>query len=189
VQRLRDGDPETEQHFTAYFGELLLLKLRSRLPSAEAVQDVRQEVFLRVLTALRLKHNLRSPESLGAFVNSVCKNLLREWYRFQSRMQPTPSDYFERPDEHTSIESALITEERKQQVRRVLEGLHEKDRELLRLIFYNDLDKAEICQRFGVDREYLRVLVHRAKERFKKGLLEAYSETERDQHGAPPRRR
>jgi hypothetical protein len=42
-------------------------------------------------------------------------------YRPQPRIQPTASDYFECPDEHTSVESALIIEERKSQVRRVLE--------------------------------------------------------------------
>ena len=31
IRRLVAGDAETERHFTSYFGELLVLKLRSRL--------------------------------------------------------------------------------------------------------------------------------------------------------------
>jgi len=176
VKRLKDADPETERHFTAYFGELLLIKLRARLRSVQAVEDLRQETLLRVLTALRLKQSLQSPESLGAFVNSVCNNLLLEWSRSQSRGQPTAFEHFELRDEQMNAESALVTEERKQQVRRVLEELPQKDRELLRLIFCHDVDKAEICRRFRVDREYLRVLVHRAKARFRRGLLETHGE-------------
>jgi len=46
VQRLRDGDPWTEEHFVRYFNELLLIKLRNRLRSIEMIDDVRQEVFV-----------------------------------------------------------------------------------------------------------------------------------------------
>jgi RNA polymerase sigma-70 factor (ECF subfamily) len=177
VRGLTEGDPETAQHFTNYFGELLRIKLRSLWRSAQMTEDICQETFLRVLTALRVKHSLESPERLGAFVNSVCNNLLLELYRAQSRTQSVGFDAFDPADHQVSAESALVTEERKQQVRRVLENLSEKDRELLRMVFYDDVDKAEICRRFHIDRQYLRVLVHRAKARFKKGLLERHGES------------
>jgi RNA polymerase sigma-70 factor, ECF subfamily len=43
----------------------------------------------------------------------------------------------------------------------------QRDRELLRAIFLEEGDKDEVCRRFGVDRDYLRVRLHRAKERFR----------------------
>src|ERR1700722_8382893 len=76
VNRLTQGDVETERHFTHYFGELLVIKLRSRLHSSQSVEDVRQETFLRVLRVLRNKGGIRNPERLGGFVNSVCENVL-----------------------------------------------------------------------------------------------------------------
>ena len=45
--------------------------------------------------------------------------------------------------------------------------MRERDRDLLRAIFLEEKEKDEICREFGVDREYLRVLLHRAKERFR----------------------
>jgi len=39
-----------------------------------------------------------------------------------------------------------------------------KDRELLRAIFLEEKKKTRCARSLGVDREYLRVLVHRAKE-------------------------
>jgi len=45
LERLQCGDARTEQHFAAYFGELIRLKLRSRLSSKEAIEDVRQETL------------------------------------------------------------------------------------------------------------------------------------------------
>ncbi len=81
IDRLVAEDPEVEQHFTRYFGSLLSLKLRSRLRSAALVEDAKQETFVRVLTSLKRKRNLATPETLGAFVNSVCNNVLFELYR------------------------------------------------------------------------------------------------------------
>jgi len=37
----------------------------------------------------------------------------------------------------------------------------------LREVFLEERDKDAICQDFGVDRDYLRVLLHRAKQAFK----------------------
>jgi RNA polymerase sigma-70 factor (ECF subfamily) len=45
--------------------------------------------------------------------------------------------------------------------------MSERDRRLLREVFLEERDKDEVCRDFGVDREYLRVLLHRAKQAFK----------------------
>ena len=70
----------------AYFSELIQLKLRSRLHSPQAIEDVRQETFSRVFAALR-GGKIRQPDRLGAFVNSMCNNVLLEHYRASSRDQ------------------------------------------------------------------------------------------------------
>ena len=45
--------------------------------------------------------------------------------------------------------------------------LPQKDRDILRLIFLEERDKSEICEQMSVSGEYLRVLLHRAKARFR----------------------
>ena len=37
----------------------------------------------------------------------------------------------------------------------------------MRAVFINERDKDEICHSFGITREYLRVLLFRAKEKFR----------------------
>jgi len=66
---------------SAIFTELLQLKLRSRLQSPQAIEDVRQETFARVFSVLRKDGGLRQPERLGAFVNQICNHVLFEHYR------------------------------------------------------------------------------------------------------------
>jgi len=88
LDRLAARDPDTERHFTRYFGDLLAIKLRSRLRSPALIEDARQETFLRVLKALRQPGGIQSPGGFGAFVNSVCNNVLFEMYRSHSRTTP-----------------------------------------------------------------------------------------------------
>jgi RNA polymerase sigma-70 factor, ECF subfamily len=168
VSKLRAGDAPTEQHFIAYFSELMLLKLRPRLRMPEQIEDVKQETFSRTLSLIRSEGGLRHAERLGPLVNSICNNVLMEQYRMSSRAEALEDGVAERlvataPD----ALSEVISEDTRSLVRRVLEGLTERDRSLLRAVFLEERDKDEVCAELGVDRDYLRVLLHRAKGSFR----------------------
>ena len=168
VERLRAGDYRTQEHFGAYFSALIQVKLRSRVPSREAIEDVRQETFARFYVALR-EGKILHPERLGSFVNSICNNVLLEHYRSTARHSSLddddePKDF---PSRAMDLLSVLVAKETEKKVREILEQLSERDRRLLREVFLEERDKDEVCRNFGVDREYLRVLLHRAKQSFK----------------------
>lgn len=167
VDRLRNGDPQTEKHFVAYFGQILGIMLRARMLPPERVDDVRQETFSRVIALLRREGGVKQPERFGAFVNSVCKNVYHESNRETYRVQPLLDSHLETADKIVDLERSLITEETKERVRAILDGMSQRDRDLLRAVFLDEGDKDEVCRQFGVDRDYLRVRLHRAKERFK----------------------
>jgi len=172
LQQLRSGDPWTEQHFVEYFSALIELKLRRRLRSPSAIEDVRQETFARTWAALRSERGICQPERLGSFVNSVCNNVLLEHYR-QSSKETSPCDdsLINIADPATSVPDAISNREIRENVRDILKSLSEKDRFLLEGIFLNESDKDKICEHVGVDREYLRVLLCRSKKSFKKVFL------------------
>ncbi len=166
VERLREGDPSTELHFVTYFDQLLRIKLRARMLASETVEDLRQETYIRVFVKLR-EDGIRQPERLGAFVNSTCSNVLMEFYRSCSRTSPWDDSYLEMPDHTVDTEGFLITKQMKERVRQVIGELPRKDRDLLRAYFLEEKDKDEVCVHFGVDRDYFRVLLHRAKDKFR----------------------
>jgi RNA polymerase sigma-70 factor (ECF subfamily) len=170
VERLTRGDREIERHFTDYFSELLRIKLRKGLRSSESVEDVRQETFLRVFAALRNGRGLTNPGKLGAFVYGVCNNVLSEHYRAVSRHAHLPEKGIDPQESGPDPEAEFVNEERKRCVRDILDKLPAKDREILRLVFFEEREKLEVCRICKVDRNYLRVLLHRAKNRFREGL-------------------
>jgi RNA polymerase sigma-70 factor (ECF subfamily) len=172
LEALRAGEPRIEEHFVCYFTELLQLKLRSRLRSPQAIEDVRQETFARVLATVRKKDGLRQPERLGPFVNTVCNNVLLEYYRQSSRSDSLDEDGApELPARGGSVLDAVASKQTEAQVRDVLNGLPEHDRSLLKAVFLDERDRDDVCREFGVDRDYLRVLLHRAKHVFKAEYL------------------
>jgi RNA polymerase sigma-70 factor (ECF subfamily) len=73
------------------------------------------------------------------------------------------------------MDEMLVNRQTNEQVRRILAQLPEKDRQLLRALFMEEKDKDEVCRQFGVNRSYLRVLLHRAKQTFR--VYYAKSET------------
>jgi RNA polymerase sigma-70 factor, ECF subfamily len=166
AERLREGDPSTELHFVTYFDQLLRIKLRARMLASETVEDLRQETYIRVFVKLR-EDGIRQPERLGAFVNSTCNNVLMEFYRSSSRTSPWDDSYLEMPDHAVDTEGFLITKQMKERVRHVIGELPKRDRDLLRAYFLEEKDKDEVCKQFGVDRDYFRVLLHRAKDKFR----------------------
>jgi RNA polymerase sigma-70 factor (ECF subfamily) len=167
LERLRSGDAPTEQHFVAYFEQLLKIKLRARHLLSQTVEELTQETFIRVIGALRKEGGVREPERLGAFVNSICNNVLLEFYRSSKRSQPLEDHHLEGSGKILNLEGLLITKETNQQIHRVLDELPERDRRVLRAMFLEEKDKDEVCSELGVDRDYLRVLFHRAKDKFK----------------------
>jgi RNA polymerase sigma-70 factor (ECF subfamily) len=161
------------EHFVSYFGELIHLKLRSRLRSAQAIEDVRQETFARVLAAVR-DEKIRQPERFGAFVNSMCNNVRLEHLR-QLKRYLSPEDGVEQdlPDHSADSFGAYARQQAKEKVNETLADLPERDRRLLFEIFLLEKDKDEVCRELHISRDYLRVLLHRAKLSFKSKYLDS----------------
>jgi RNA polymerase sigma-70 factor (ECF subfamily) len=172
VRRLKEGDAEVENHFASYFGNLLYLKLHARLRSRQLIEDIRQETLLRVLQILRHKNGVEHPERFGAFVNAVCNNVMLEFFRSEARHETAEDRLDDPPDTSVDLDAPLVNFDTRRQVQRVLEELPEKDRRILQAVYLDETDKSEICRRHQVDADYLRVLLHRAKSRFRRVYLD-----------------
>lgn len=165
MERLRREDGATQTHFAQYFGRLLRIKLRSHKLPPHAIGDVQQETFCRVLDAVR-SGDVHQPDRLGAYVNSVCNNVLLEYFRDVGREQHDDIDSVDAPDVAADLEAHMISDERAEIVHQIMNRLPERDQAVLRGILLGR-DKDEVCRELGVDRGYLRVLVHRAMVNFR----------------------
>jgi RNA polymerase sigma-70 factor, ECF subfamily len=170
VTKLRLHDEETERHFVDYFTPLLRIKLRTRSLNWQDIEDVTQEVFLRALKAICCADGLRSPGSLPAFVVAVCERTCMEVIRRQIKSGAASDDNLDLSDEKPSIEDRMISESKQHSVWQLLNEMPQRDHDLLIRVFIQEEDKSRVCEELGVDRDYLRVLLHRALQRFRRQL-------------------
>src|SRR5260370_1309033 len=121
LRRLVSGDAVVEHHFSSYFGDLLLLKLRAQIRSPQLVEDIRQETLLRVLEIVRIA-GVKHAERFGGFVSAVCNNVMLELVR-SDRRHGSLAPEFDPADDRVDLELQLVTRQRRQQVRDILEEL------------------------------------------------------------------
>ena len=167
LDRLRQGDADTEKHFVAYFEQLLSIKLRARMLPPDKIKDLSQETFIRVIISLRRPGGIRQAKSFGAFVNTTCNYVLYESQRADYKNTPLEEAHFEIPEKKTDLDQMIDDKRAAEQVRQILNDMPARDRQILCAIFLEEKEKDEVCEKFKIKRDYLRVLVHRAKDRFR----------------------
>jgi RNA polymerase sigma-70 factor, ECF subfamily len=165
LRRLGAQDPATEAHFVSYFSERLKMVLRARGVDTHTIDEVRQETFCRVWGAVR-SGEVRNPSGFGSYVHSVCKNVLSETRRDIVRNQHDPLDTTDVADQQLDLEKLMQQKQNGKLVREILAMLPERDRHILRARFFEERENEDVCLQFGIDRDYLRVLLHRAINRF-----------------------
>ena len=162
VRRLKEHDPEIEDHFGKYFRGVLLAKLRMSLP-AQDIDDTIQDVLLRALDML---DELRESCKLGAFVLGICRYVVLERYHPKDSRTVSLEVKHEEIKGPSDIEAELIKEETAAFVRQVLSDMgNSREAKILRAAFLEE-DRNDICRRFNISAENLRLVLHRARKKF-----------------------
>jgi RNA polymerase sigma-70 factor (ECF subfamily) len=132
------------------------------------VDDIVQEALMRFMLAAR-GDKIRDHAALGAFLNGICRNVVSEYRRRNMRDEPMPEVVPEPPGK--SIPEAELFELR-QAIAQGMEQLSERDRRVLRAFYLEEKSKDEILKQTGMTDENFRVVLCRAKERFRAIYLE-----------------
>jgi RNA polymerase sigma-70 factor, ECF subfamily len=127
------------------------------------VDDIVQETLTRLLAA-DLARRIQNPEAIGAFVNGICRNVISEYRRKNLRNEPMPEPVPE-PTARAIPESDLF--ELRQAIAYGLDQLSERDRKVLRAFYLEEKSRDEILRQTGMTDENFRVVLFRAKERFR----------------------
>jgi RNA polymerase sigma-70 factor, ECF subfamily len=167
VRRLREGDRVIEDHYSGYFKPLLTAALHRRGMSFVDIEDVIQDTHLRVLNQLRNGRGIRDSHAFGGLVYTTCIHVAQEFER--KRRKTTELDE-NRPSPDPDALRGLLRKEVETRVRRALQELareNPRDARILHDLYFRERTKDQICENHGVDRDYLRVLLHRALKKFR----------------------
>ncbi len=149
--------------------ERLRLKLRYKVlyhlgHGCADVDDLVQETLVRFFRAEQ-RHQIRNPEEFGAFLNGVCRNVILE-YRRRIRREPNADPDVPIPDSGVRPDAEIF--ELRDAIDNGLRELAERDRAILRSLYLDGREKDDICKEWGMTDSQFRVVLFRAKERFRR---------------------
>ena len=158
--------------------------LRRRFLAFDALDDLRQDVRMRLVKSLRAG-SFRGGASLKTYVHQVAHNAEADFLR---RVQGPPAlPLVHEASEAGGAEKGAIAEEL---VRRVLRGLSEIDRKLMAMLFEERCSYEETARRLGKSVGAIKVRVHRCRRK----IRERYGDLAAELHdgrvgpgGIPPR--
>lgn len=165
VANIQAGQSEWEAAlYEKYSARVYYLALRESKSPPDA-EDIRAETFLRVLQAIR-GNQLRSAESLAAFIVGVSRNVLREFYarrRQAGQVVEPDANALSSP----SHEGAFLDQQISLAVQKTIERLKPRERAVLRMCFFEELPTEEIARRVDIPPERVRLVKSRALKRFR----------------------
>ena len=132
------------------------------LRDSTAAEDVAQETLRRVVDAVRAGR-VEQLDALPGFVFQIARHICLQ--RDRSVMRETRAlSRLAEPDGTTAPDAllALISDERCASVRQALARLEHDDRALLRVLYYERLETADVARQLGISAGALRVRKHRA---------------------------
>ncbi|HEX4276736.1 MAG TPA: sigma-70 family RNA polymerase sigma factor [Bryobacteraceae bacterium] len=147
----------------------LRLKLRYKVlyhvgHNCADVDDLVQESLARFLRAEQ-RQQIRNTDEFGAFLNGVCRNVILE-YRRRVKREPTIDPDIPIPDAGVRPDAEIF--EMRDAIDNGLKELAERDRVILRSLYLEGKEKDEICKEWGMSDAQFRVVLFRAKERFRR---------------------
>lgn len=143
------------ERLSAYYGPLERF-VKFRINNLQDAEDIVQDTML---SAIRGADRLRNPESMRAWLFQIAANACRDYYR---RKQPEKADLAELENRLTEevLPETLVEE--------TLLQLREKERLLLKLMYFDVLNQQEIAEALNIPIGTVKSRLHYAKGSFRR---------------------
>lgn len=161
IAGITGGDPvATSTLHDAFSDRIYFLALRD-LRRREDAEDVRNETLLRVMQAIRAGR-LASPDALPSYVLNTARNVIKETLRKGHRSESMEDRDFAAPDKTSPVDHTV-----KRAIEAVISRLKPRERDFLRLYYYDELPKEQISARLGIEEDRVRLIKSRALKSFR----------------------
>jgi len=179
IERIRAGDQSAEEGlYQRYSARVYYLALK-RVGSASDADDIRSETFMRVLAGIRAGQ-LREPAAFASFCFRTLDNVASEMARYSQRATALTSE------PPAPVEHEFLDDDVKSAIRRTIERLKPRERDFLRMYYYDELPKNEIARRAGIPEERVRLLKSRTLKSFREYYLRLRKLSDTKRGGTSP---
>jgi RNA polymerase sigma-70 factor (ECF subfamily) len=167
VARIEAGERDAETRLFERYGAQVYYLALSRTGSPQDAEDLRSETLLRVLSAIR-NRQVRAPGALARFILRTLDNVALEAVRRESQARRLAADPRANAEQH------FLDDRVKDAVEWTLARLKPRERDFLRMYYYDELSKEEIARKIGIAEERVRLLKSRALKSFRERFLRGW---------------
>ena len=169
VDRVRAGDPSGLEELYAVFAKGVRFFLWRQI-GPQDLDDKVHDVFL-IITPSIQRGELREPERLMGYIRTIVRRQVAAHIEaaVKSRRNYLPIEMESSiSDRLPDPERMVIARENYEVAMRVLNGLPERDREVLARFYLKEQPALEICREMGLTETQFRLIKSRAKARYGK---------------------
>ena len=137
-----------------------------RVSDPDSVEDILQDVFVRIHTRL---DSLQDESKLQGWIYQVTRNTIVDYYRrrVDTAELPESLSYLDEPDIQEDASQELLPS-----IRQMVGSLPEKYRQVVVMTEYQGLTQQEAAERLGLSLSGAKSRVQRAREQLKKMFLD-----------------
>jgi RNA polymerase sigma factor (sigma-70 family) len=162
VRGVAAGEADAEGQFALRYMPPVKAMLMARLRDADLAADLKQDVMIEALCALR-KGQIQDPEKLTQFVLGIARNCLNNYFRSSKRVTAV-----ELPDDIPDLKNGAFHREEIDQENRALraiESLDNLDRTILQMTLVDGLKPGVIATQLHINPDVVRQRKLRATRR------------------------
>jgi len=161
VARINGGDSAGASALHESFSDRIYFIALRELRSPADAEDVRNETLLRVMESIRAG-KLASSSALPAFVIGTARNVIREVMRKGKRAESMEERDFAAPAASEEVDPGV-----RRAIEAVLRRLKPRERDFVRLYYYEELPKQQISEQLGIHEDRVRLIKSRALKSFR----------------------
>ena len=164
VRRAVAGDRRAFTELISMYDRRVLVKLRKAVREPDRIKDLRQEVWLRALEAIR-KDKITQPERFCGFLYGVAQNVVHEDAKDRNRHIVVDIDVAVIGDGGATVENLLDRDFLSRHLHACLDSMVPRDREVVIRHYLRQDDRDQTQRQLGLTSVHYSRVLHRAGKR------------------------
>ncbi len=167
-RRFLDGDDEGMADIVREHKDGLILFLNNYVNNIYTAEEMTEETFFRLAVK---KPKFRGKSSFRSWLYAIGRNVAVDYIRHSSKLTVVPAEGSEEYlSDMSDLESSYIKKESKIRMYRAMEKISAEYRQVLWLVYFEELPRSEVISVTGKNERQIRNLLYRAKQSLRSEL-------------------
>jgi RNA polymerase sigma-70 factor (ECF subfamily) len=164
-QRYLDGDNSGLEELVEMYNNSLIFYINGFVNNISVSEDIAADTFVELIVR---KNRFKNDYMFKTWLYKIARNNTIDFLRKQSRWQIKPIEDLESElADNEMLEKTILRSEQQKQLHKALKNTHNDYKDVLHLIYFEDMSYAEAAEVLGKNIKQITNLVYRAKQALK----------------------